>query len=94
MAWTSLGIGAGLINTRDLPYGNWCLHIIGYYGFIGLSVSLLSFVVAVFYSGESWTVPGVKFYSLAALMGLVGGFLGDVFRPLALGLVKLSKKQE
>jgi len=92
IAWTSIGIGAGLINTRDLPYGNWWLHILGYYGFILLSVSLLSFVVAVYYSNNGWTEPHMKFYSLAALIGLVGGFLGDIFRPIALSLLALLNK--
>ncbi|PIW67081.1 MAG: hypothetical protein COW10_07630 [Candidatus Omnitrophica bacterium CG12_big_fil_rev_8_21_14_0_65_42_8] len=54
------------------------LHFIGYYGFVLLVVSLFSFTVVELRS-ESWFEVGVKFKALAALIGLIGGFLGNVY---------------
>lgn len=99
LGFSALGIAVGLINTRDhkTPSDicfcvNWLLHFLGYYGFVLVIVSLLAFTIAVYKSGESWSDPHVKFYSLSALIGLIGGFLGDMFRPLALKFLKLLEK--
>jgi len=79
IAWSGIGIGAGLINIRDheIP-SSMRLHFIGYYGFVLLVVSLFSFTVVELRS-ESWFEVGVKFKALAALIGLIGGFLGNVY---------------
>jgi|GEM_PF-1539002 len=87
---TSFGVGAGIIRTRDHNYGKeqkfkwkwYLLHHIGYYGFVLLAISILAFVIPLYISGENYTNPGVKFYSLSALIGLIGGFLGDMFSAL------------
>ena len=94
IGWTCIGIGAGLINTRNHLYENWYLHHIGYYGFVLVAVSLLSLVIAVYNSGVDLVTPNIKFYSLSALIGLIGGFLGDIFRPLTINLLNMTKKKD
>lgn|SRR3989338_4699890 len=85
LGWTCAGIGVGLINTRnhkvssDLchPCFNWILHYVGYYGFVLVVISFASVTVAFFGAKETWIdLANPRSYSLAALVGLVGGFLG------------------
>ncbi len=87
IGWSLVGVGAGLINTRNHPKGG-ALHLIGYWGFVVLTVSIFSFVVSLYGSGENYPNLYVKFYSLSALLGLIGGFLGDIFRDLALKIIE------
>jgi hypothetical protein len=86
VGWSFLGVGAYLINTRkpkppqgekkEAPLQDYPLHLIGYCGFIVLVVSILSFVIAIYHSGENYFNPATKLFSLSALVALVGGFLG------------------
>ncbi|MBW2045591.1 MAG: hypothetical protein JRI96_12025 [Deltaproteobacteria bacterium] len=90
LTWSSIGIGAGLINTRNHKQ-DYPLHLIGYYGFVLVVVSLASFSTALYISrlpilGELkqfGSVVACKFYSLAALVGLICGFLGYKLQDLA-----------
>ena len=94
VGWSLVGGGAGLINTRnhrqDKP-----LHLVGYWGFVLLTVSIASFVISLYISGEAYPNLCVKFYSLSALLGLVFGFFGDIYRELVFKiLVNLGVKIE
>ncbi|MDD5027326.1 MAG: DUF2934 domain-containing protein [Candidatus Omnitrophica bacterium] len=83
IGWTMLGAGVGLINTRNQSQGGW-LHLVGYWGFIIVAVSIISFTVSLYASGNIypyWDLD-IKFYSLAASIGLIGGFLGYTFHEL------------
>jgi hypothetical protein len=95
VGWSLVGGGAGLINTRDHPQDK-PLHLIGYWGFVLLTISIFSFVASLYVSNE-YPNLGVRFYSLSALLGLIGGFLGSIFRDLVLKILdkaKLSQKNE
>lgn len=85
VAWSSIGAGAGLINTRNHPQ-NTLLHLLGYWFFIILAVSLTAFTISLYKSGDGYSCLNVKFYSLSALIGLIGGFLGHVFYDIVLSL--------
>jgi len=89
IGWSCVGGGAGLINTRTHPQSE-NLHLIGYWGFVLLVVSIFSFAVSLYGSGE-YPNLSVRFYSLSALLGLVGGFLGDIFRDLVLKILDKLK---
>ena len=91
IAWSSIGISAGLINTRDHNYRNWWTQHLLYCGFILVVVSLLSFTIPLFSLGPVYTEFKIKFYTLSALIGLIGGFLVDIFRDLI--IVWLEKKK-
>jgi len=94
VGWASVGGGAGLINTRK-HLQNKPLHLIGYWGFVLLTVSIASFVISLYISDKIYPNLGVKFYSLSALLGLVFGFFGDIYRELVLQiLIKLGVKIE
>lgn len=75
--WSSIGIGAGLINTRNEKAPScFLLHYIGYYGFALFVICLTAYTGALYGSGESGPVfSSTKFFSLSALIGVVGGFL-------------------
>ena len=99
VAFSSLGIGIGLINTRNHPTPsdfcwciNWPLHFIGYSGFVLVVISLTSFIAGAAACGESFdfTQSDAMFYPAAALTGLVGGFFGHSLQDLVGNL--LNKK--
>ena len=76
VGWSSIGVGAGLINTRrNHSSSPWWLHYIGYYGFVLYVVSLASFVMPNLIRNEA-SDPKIL-DALSALIGLLGGFLGD-----------------
>jgi hypothetical protein len=84
-AWSLMGAGAGLINTRNHPQ-NSLLHLLGYWFFIIVAVSLTAFTLSLYKSGDGYSYLNAKFYSLSALIGLIGGFLGHVFYDIVLSL--------
>ena len=88
LGWSSIGISAGLINTRFAKPSCWLLHYVGYWGFVLVVVSLTSLVVGLYASGEPLDSPGDKFYWLAALVGLVGGFAGHQLYELIFKVVE------
>jgi len=82
IGWSSIGIGAGLINTRkDKPPSVWWLHYIWYYGFVLYIVSLASFVLPGLFRQE--TIDSKILDGLSTLIGLLGGFLGHKLYDLA-----------
>ncbi len=89
--WSSFGIGAGLINTRDHDYINWWTRHVLYCGFILLLVTLISFVIPLYIYGPFYKEFDAKFYSLSALIGLIGGFLVDIFRSVVLKFLDILK---
>ncbi len=85
--WACLGIGASLINSRaDLDKStlgpNMVIHYVGYYGFAGILAALAAFSAGLYASRQ--TSFQVKFYSLAALVAIVLGFLSPNLRSIAL----------
>lgn len=86
VSWSMIGVGIGLINTRNNPQIN-ALHLIGYWLFVSLVVSMTSFAISLYISGENLSNLFIKFYSISALLSLLGGFLGDIFRDLALKII-------
>ena len=69
-----VGIGAGLVFTRDHPPpSNTVLHYVFYYGFVWLVVLLAAYVAGFDVLSEA---PNSKSLALSALVGLVGGFMG------------------
>jgi hypothetical protein len=78
IGWSSIGVGAGLINTRtDKAPSCFPLHYFGYYGFVLFVVCLAAYTGALYGSNESGpTFPSIKFFALSALISVVGGFLG------------------
>jgi hypothetical protein len=89
IGWSMVGVGAGLINTRNHPQSS-LLHLLGYWGFVLLTVSIAAFTISLYISGENYF--SIKFYALSALLGLVFGFLGNIFRDLALGVINKNSK--
>ena len=83
LGFTSLGIGSGLVNTRDHDYENWFLQHVCYCGFVLLCISLISFTISIYWSGAPLRNPDIKFFALSAVVSVVGGFLVDVFHPSA-----------
>ncbi|MBI1953343.1 MAG: hypothetical protein HYS41_04385 [Candidatus Omnitrophica bacterium] len=84
IAWTSIGIGAGLINTRRTkPPSPWWVHYFFYYGFVLVVVSLASFVVSNLVGHEASDTKALD--GLAALIGLAGGFVGHRLHEVVLG---------
>ena len=98
---SSMGVGAGLINTRKHKQ-QYCFHLIFYYLFILLVVSLVSFTVPLYLSDQTTvnelktlnllSMPSLKFYSLAAIVGLTGGLLGLRLSNLLESLIKNLNK--
>ena len=86
LGWSMIGIGVGLINSRNIPQSS-TLHLAGYWLFVLLTISIASFVIPLYISGEEYPNLFIKFYSLSALVGLLGGFLGDTFREIALKII-------
>jgi len=89
IGWSMIGIGAGLINTRNHPQSG-LLHLLGYWGFVLLTVSIAAFTIPLYIPGGN--LASIKFYALSALLGLVLGFLGDIFRELALMVINKNSK--
>ncbi len=89
LAWSSIGIGAGLINTRRTrpPSPRW-FHYVFYYGFVLVLISLTSFVVPNIIRHEASDTKALD--GLAALIGLAGGFVGHKLHEIALG--RLAKE--
>jgi len=92
-AWSSIGAGASLINTRNNPQ-NGVLHLIGYWLFIILAVSVVSFTVSLYNSDSIYPDLDFKFYSLAASIGLIGGFIGHVFYDLIINIMLFLSKDK
>ncbi|MFA4854166.1 MAG: hypothetical protein WC616_02315 [Candidatus Omnitrophota bacterium] len=91
IGWSMIGAGAGLINTRNHSQSS-KLHLVGYWWFVLLVISIFSFTIPLYISGEYPNLY-IKFYSLSALLGLIGGFLSDIFRDLSLKIFeKLNLK--
>ncbi|MBN2483912.1 MAG: hypothetical protein JXD21_06915 [Candidatus Omnitrophica bacterium] len=96
---SSIGVGAGLIDTRNhSDHQQRGFHLLFYCGFVWIVVSLLSLIVALRFSevislpNLSFEVPSVKFYSSSALIGLVGGLLGNSLRSTLESLLKNKKR--
>jgi drug/metabolite transporter (DMT)-like permease len=83
IGFSMVGAGAGLINTRNHPQCR-ALHLLGYWLFIIFVVSAISFTLSLYKSGNVYPDLDIKFYSLSALIGLIGGFLGHTFYDLIL----------
>ena len=95
IGWSMIGAGAGLINTRNQPQSE-LLHLLGYWGFIIVAVSMVAFTVSLYTSHNIypyWDLD-IKFYSLAALIGLIGGFLGQVFLDLIFHILGFLGKKK
>ena len=87
VAWSFVGIGAGLVNTRvDKPSSCWPLHYFGYYGFMLVVVSLASFLASRY--SLSWDNSGSSAEPSAALIGLVAGFMSHKFHDWVSPLLK------
>lgn len=79
-----MGIGSGLINTRDhvdrahLPHWflHWLLHYAGYYVLVVVIVSLAALLAPVWLFKRTWNDMSVESLALRALVALVGGFEG------------------
>ncbi len=77
VGWSFIGIGTGLINTRNHPKPpHWFLHYVGYYLFVLVVVSLASFVTPFWLFQHTWNDMSPETLSLRALVALVGGFEG------------------
>jgi len=85
VGWAMLGVGAGLINTRNHPQGS-LPHLSCYWFFIVIAVSTISFTFSLYKSHNIYANLGAKFYSLSASISLIGGFLGHIFHDLIISL--------
>jgi hypothetical protein len=96
LGWSCLGISASLINTRNQDYECWFSQHVLYCGFVLVIISLLSFIIPLFkigkYYEEFYTETGIKFYSLSALIGLIGGFLSYIFYDVVFRFLDILKK--
>ncbi|MDD5692096.1 MAG: DUF2934 domain-containing protein [Candidatus Omnitrophica bacterium] len=91
IGWSMIGAGAGLINTRNQPQSG-VLHLLVYWVFIILVVSIISFTISLYKAGNIYSVLNIKFYSLSALIGIIGGFLGYIFHDLILKILVVLGK--
>ncbi len=81
LAWTGIGVGAGLLNSRTKTKTErdrqrkhyFCL----YYPFSMLLISLLSFTFGLYASDQQLPALDVRFYSLTALVALIGGLFAE-----------------
>ncbi len=93
-SWSSFGIGAWLINTRDHNESRdrkW-YHYVLYFPFALVVVSFASLTLALYASNENWKELDLKFRSLAAFVGLVLGFLSEHLYPLSLAILQRLTK--
>jgi len=89
LGWTSLGIAAALINSRTTPAPSpWFIHYPFYWGFVLYVVSLASFVIPNL-AGDDLGMGA--FSAFGALIGLLGGFVGDRLREIALSRWPLNE---
>lgn len=86
--WTTIGVGSGLIDTRNHKYSNFLIQHIFYCGFVFVVILLLSFIIPSFMFKSIPEEFDSKFYSVSALIGLIGGFLGNILRDLVLKLLE------
>lgn len=90
IGWFFIGVGAGLIHTRTheepevtscfsckhVAAAPWFLHYVGYYLFVCVVVSLVSFVAPFGLFRHTWNDVSPETLGLRALVALVGGFEG------------------
>ncbi len=82
IGWSAIGLGAGLINTRNHQYGNWYTQHLGYCGFVLIVISTLAYTLPLYFN-NNLASPGDKYYLFSMLIGLIGGFLGDSLHSIA-----------
>jgi hypothetical protein len=85
LGWTAVGIGCGLINTRNLDGGGIdreYKHYFLLYYLLALLLVFLATITTGLLSGEILDTPTPKFYALTALTSLILGLLAEDINKL------------